>query len=115
MFIYSINFKSIITINYFVNQAEITKLFCINKEKPKLQCNGKCHLMQEMSKVDDNKTDTPFSQSNLAYNLEINLSLSETNFDFSAPLNPKKETTYLITSEVISEGFFSILSPPPRA
>ncbi len=114
LFIYSINFKSIITINYFANQAEITELFCINKEKPKLECNGKCHLMQEMNKVDDNKEDVPFSSSNLAYNLEINLSFSETGFDFSAPVNPKKETKYLITQELISEGFFSILSPPPR-
>lgn len=114
LFIYSINFKSIITVNYFANQSEITELFCINKEKPKLQCNGKCHLMQEMNKVDENKDDLPFSESNLAYNLEINLSFSETDFDFSAPLNPKKETKYLITKEVISEGFYLILSPPPR-
>lgn len=114
MFIYSINFKSVITFNYFVNQAEIIELFCINKEKPKLQCNGKCHLMQEMNKVEENKDDAPFSQSNLTYNLEINLSFSETAFDFSVPLNPKKDTKYLITTEVISEGFYSILSPPPR-
>ena len=31
-----------------MNQAEITELFCINKEKPRLKCNGKCHLKSTM-------------------------------------------------------------------
>ena len=33
---------------FWVNQAEITELFCINKKKPELECNGKCHLKKTL-------------------------------------------------------------------
>ena len=44
-----IGFSQLTVYGYFlVNQAEITELFCINKEKPRLKCNGKCHLKSTM-------------------------------------------------------------------
>jgi len=114
LFIYSINFKSLITINYFINQAEITELFCINKEKPQLKCNGKCHLLQEITDLDDNKDENPFSETNLSYNLEINLSFFQNIIDFSPIINPELKTNYTITTEAIADGFFSIPFIPPR-
>lgn len=37
-------------LTYFkLNQSEIIRKFCVNKDKPKLHCNGKCHLMKELS------------------------------------------------------------------
>jgi hypothetical protein len=38
----------IIILNYYQNKAEITKLYCVNKEKPILKCNGKCHLKKSL-------------------------------------------------------------------
>jgi hypothetical protein len=40
---------------YAINYDYISKVLCINKEKPKLQCNGKCHLMKEMAKASENE------------------------------------------------------------
>lgn len=37
-------------IEYLVNQDYITEFLCINKEKPKLQCNGKCYLVKALKK-----------------------------------------------------------------
>ena len=37
-------------IEYVVNYDYISKVLCVNKEKPKLHCNGKCHLMKELAK-----------------------------------------------------------------
>ena len=31
-------------VNFAIYQEEITDEFCENKDKPKLACNGKCHL-----------------------------------------------------------------------
>lgn len=31
-------------IEFYLNQDYIAEFLCINKDKPKLQCNGKCHL-----------------------------------------------------------------------
>lgn len=35
---------------YELNVEYITELFCENKDKPELQCNGKCHLAKQMKK-----------------------------------------------------------------
>ena len=46
-------------IDYVVNYEYITTVLCENKDKPKLQCNGKCHLMKELAKAAD--TEKPIS------------------------------------------------------
>ena len=38
-------------VEYVVNYDYITKTLCVNKAKPKMQCNGKCHLMKELAKA----------------------------------------------------------------
>ena len=37
-------------LEYVVNYDYIVKELCENKEKPQLQCNGKCHLKKELAK-----------------------------------------------------------------
>lgn len=37
-------------IDYLVNNEYIKEVLCINKERPKLQCGGKCYLMQQLKK-----------------------------------------------------------------
>lgn len=33
-------------IEYLVNQDRIAELFCVNKDKPEMHCNGQCYLMK---------------------------------------------------------------------
>ena len=40
---------------YVTNYNYITKVLCINKAKPKLKCNGKCHLMKELAKASESE------------------------------------------------------------
>ncbi|MEN9488966.1 MAG: hypothetical protein RL494_1231 [Bacteroidota bacterium] len=42
-------------VEYVVNYEYISKVLCVNKDKPKLQCNGKCHLMKELAKASENE------------------------------------------------------------
>ena len=42
-------------LEYVVNYEYISKVLCVNKDKPKMQCNGKCHLMQELAKSSENE------------------------------------------------------------
>lgn len=37
-------------VEYALNQKYISEFLCINKDKPKLQCNGKCHLTKQIEK-----------------------------------------------------------------
>jgi len=45
---------------YEINVDYITEVFCINKEKVELACNGKCHLAKQLqtdtNPQDDSKT-----------------------------------------------------------
>ena len=38
-------------VDYIVNYDYISKVLCVNKTKPKMHCNGKCHLMKELAKA----------------------------------------------------------------
>ncbi len=48
---------SVITV-YELNKEYIAQNLCVNKDKPELQCNGKCYLKKQLDKTDQNsKTD----------------------------------------------------------
>jgi hypothetical protein len=36
-------------VEYAVNYKYIAKVLCVNKAKPVLKCNGKCHLMKQLA------------------------------------------------------------------
>jgi hypothetical protein len=38
-------------VNYLLNKEYIAKNLCENRNKPKMNCNGKCHLMKEIKKT----------------------------------------------------------------
>jgi len=40
--------KSIILLNFYINQKAITAQFCINKDKPMMHCNGHCYLKKQI-------------------------------------------------------------------
>jgi hypothetical protein len=69
-------------IDYAVNYDYISKVLCINKDKPKLKCNGKCHLMKELAKASEN--DKPASpEKKQSSNPLVDLFVSETpSFNF---------------------------------
>ncbi|MCO6501215.1 MAG: hypothetical protein J5I47_12680 [Vicingus serpentipes] len=114
IFVYAVNFKSFVTIDYFINQAEITELFCINKEKPQLQCNGKCHLAKQLVKVDTEKEELPFSQNTNEYSLELIFDLGNKTALSSCGLS-KKENKWFSFTEAISSRTMHVLTPPPEA
>ena len=47
-------------IDYHINKEVITSKFCVNKNKPKLKCNGKCYLSKQLKKAADQEK-VPFS------------------------------------------------------
>ena len=114
IFVYAINFKSFVTIDYFINQSEITDLFCINKEKPQLQCNGKCHLAKQLVKVDNESEELPFSQNTNEYSLELIFDLENKNSKPCCSLL-KKQNKWFSFTETISSRTINVLTPPPKA
>jgi len=45
-----------------MNQKEITEKYCENKDKPEMECCGKCHLEKQLNKIEtkeDSKSNFP--------------------------------------------------------
>jgi hypothetical protein len=58
-------------LDYVVNYEYITKVLCINKSKPKQQCNGKCHLMKELAKASESETPISSNKKIASHELEV--------------------------------------------
>ncbi|MCB9198302.1 MAG: hypothetical protein H6600_07575 [Flavobacteriales bacterium] len=53
IYIFTMMFQFGLFVHFKANQTDIAKEYCINKDKPELQCNGHCHLQKELSEVSD--------------------------------------------------------------
>ena len=64
-----------------INQTQIIELFCINKEKPELACDGKCYLKQ---KLIESEKHTNEQSSNILTSLkyEITILIKMVNYIF---------------------------------
>ena len=41
-----------------LNQDKVVELFCINKNKPELDCKGKCYLAEKLKEANQNEAGT---------------------------------------------------------
>ena len=46
-------------IDYLINKDYIAKNLCINKDKPKSCCKGKCHMVKQLQKTNKNTDNEP--------------------------------------------------------
>ena len=51
-------------VSFKANQDFIAKVLCINKDKPEMKCNGKCHLAKELNKTESKDENLPITISN---------------------------------------------------
>jgi ABC-type antimicrobial peptide transport system permease subunit len=96
---------------YYANYDYIANVLCENKDKPYLECNGKCYLGKQLNKVNHDNHDHKSTVPSI-------------NFD-DYPVSPLDQFSYQIKefSEIYSTKFFvnkytsqdyynSILKPP---
>ena len=108
MLVYTFS-QSVIVTDYLINIEYITKVFCVNKEKPQMKCNGKCHLAKELQKDEEKKS------KNFEKSIEISL-ICETNNTkivgekIDLPLSQKDMFIYL---EPLAFEFNSTIFHPP--
>lgn len=102
-----------ILIDFKINQDFIAKVLCINKDKPELKCNGKCHLTKQLKKVEE--PEEKQAPNNTKDKREIVYFLSHSIFEIrdSGLLNEKK-TFILYASDFQDASFISDIFHPPR-
>lgn len=97
-------------IEYAINQDYIAEFLCINKDKPELKCNGKCHLKKEIKKAQEethkslsiNIEDYPISP---VYNFNSSLNKTFTSSTY-------KSVFYSYTKKYIYLYISDIFHPP---
>lgn len=47
----------VLQVHFYMNQAEITRLECENKNRPEMHCNGKCYLAKQLLKAENELKD----------------------------------------------------------
>lgn len=53
LFVLLIGFRSLIPFTVFIStQEKIIDEYCINKERPEMQCNGKCYLSKQLKETE---------------------------------------------------------------
>ncbi|MBO2010833.1 hypothetical protein [Hymenobacter negativus] len=51
--------QEVLVVDYQLHKAQITARYCVNKARPQLHCNGKCHLVQQLRKADGGDKKAP--------------------------------------------------------
>lgn len=102
-------------IEYATNYDYITKVLCINKDKPKLNCNGKCYLMQQLAKNASSNTDKKSNQET-SLKIEFQLLYIEeiTNLVFKNQFLLQKHQINKEFLQLYEFDFTSKLFQPPR-
>ena len=45
--------QSFIELDFLANRGTISKIFCVNRDKPQMHCNGRCYLAKQIQKQQD--------------------------------------------------------------
>jgi hypothetical protein len=51
--------RELLVLNFAVNQKAITAKYCVNKARPRLHCNGKCYLAQQLRRTENGPAKAP--------------------------------------------------------
>lgn len=111
IFLLSVNMFSvgILQLTYEANKTYFTQNFCVNKAKPKLNCNGKCHLFKTLKNAEQAK-----GNENGLQNLNLSFEFTSVYNDFvfaNSSLFLFQE--YFTKNKDCSSDFFGFLNKPP--
>ncbi|WP_149273024.1 hypothetical protein [Pareuzebyella sediminis] len=102
-------------VEYIVNYDYIVNVLCENKDRPELQCDGKCYLAKQLAKETKNSEDNPFGEKRSKLE-SIHLVFFEVlaPIDFTLTVFDKKRNNFPGVSGLISSLLFSDFGKPPE-
>ena len=95
---------------YETHLNEIIEKYCINKDKPELQCNGQCHLAKEINPINTSKDGKAIVDVSAAFFPVYFQTIEQTHLSFF----PLKEKTSLFNYDFTYSYLLSnkIYKPP---
>lgn len=109
MIIFGASFQnSLYFIDYQINK-DYYKAMCINKQKPELDCSGKCQVRKEAQ-----KEESPIS--NIKYSFEINvIPVKNTEFTLKNPIVFTSKTKIVSINHILTlDGYLKNSLQPPE-
>ena len=101
---------------FLINQANISKTLCENRNQPKKHCDGKCYLKKQMTKDEKkDKSSVPFSLNDIFQEFVwVNTPLEPISCSF---YGEEVSTTFFTKEEVCYSHFYysEIPHPPSKA
>ena len=102
-------------VEYAINYDYIISKLCENKDKPEMQCNGKCYLSKQLAKEAGESEENPFSNKQQKSEIPIILiSESISEFTFATELFENPLDLIVYKPNLFSSLYISKKSPPPR-
>ena len=97
---------------YQLNIDYIIETYCVNKDKPELQCNGKCHLAKQIVKAGDSENG---SEKNQSFSIEISIVyLQDTNLNYSFfSLKEQRLKVTSLYSNIYKYNYIDTIFHPP--
>jgi hypothetical protein len=100
-------------LEYTVNYEYISKVLCVNKAKPMMHCNGKCHLMKELAKAQEEEKQIPSNKKNATFDTFDLILDIKNEFSLLVYSGITKTTIHSKYSNLYSHlSLYSIFRPP---
>jgi len=99
----------IIRLNFSLNQNYYA-LICTNKEKPELDCNGRCHLEKQLEQSEDEKS----SKEKIIVKKVFELIIPNNFLNTQRPDLKPWVNDYLIYNQIYTSPYFYDIFHPPR-
>jgi hypothetical protein len=98
-------------VDYIINKEYIAKNLCVNRDKPKSCCKGKCHLVKQLKKTSTNTENENKDRGKSAQYKQLDEFLVNKSCE---PIIHKTSNDYLITnsSKLLLLSISAIFVPP---
>lgn len=108
-------FKAGFIIYWKANQAYITATLCENKDKPEMNCNGKCYLNKQLKKADDTENDKKSIPNAILKLKSVDLFVLQNHYwNFGNYLFASDKSTPIYRSLNLLTGYQNSLFRPPK-
>ena len=100
-------------VNFKINQDFISKVLCINKEKPELKCHGSCHLAKKLKAINEEDSGQTSSSNKKKSKRSLTLFFTQNPPDNSKLFGLDKDNKTVYFSN-FRDYFISEIFQPPR-
>lgn len=95
---------------YYLDRVDFIEKLCVNKDKPEMKCNGKCHLKKVVKEETGDDGKVPFKRSD--FKEIILFVVGQTTYSFLRfALEKQEQNTY---RNLYAYSVISILDHPPQ-